>query len=535
MKTIKNIFSLIVAVVLLTFTISCTKKEKQLPYGLNVKDTLRVNISSEPPTIDWSKATDTTSSNIISNIMEGLTEFDLDDPQMKVIPSLATEWQASADAKTWTFNLRHGVKWTDGVEFEAQHLVDGWERLLNPKTAAEYAYFLFSVKGAKEYNEGKLKDFSQVGVKALDKYKIQVTLSSGMSFFPMLLTHESTFPIRKDIVEKEGELWAQPGKIVTLGPFTLKVWDHDKNIVLERYENYYGKKPAIKNVLAYMIVEQSSAVGVFDGGNLDIIPELPSNDIRVLKNRKEYRKGPALILQYYGFNIKKKPFDNILIRKAFDQAIDRTEITNLLAAGQIPATSWIPNGMLGHSEKLGLKFDPVKAKELLKQAGVTDPSKLPRITLSFNTNENHAKVAENVQQQLKRNIGVNIEVASEDWKVYLNKLKTDPPSLFRMGWNGDYPDPDNFLNLMTSYSLNNYTKWSSSKYDSLIAQGMSQLNSEKRKQTYDIAHKILVEDDVPVIPLWFDVRQYLIADRVKGYKLNPLDKKTYKTVSLEQR
>ncbi len=530
----KNFIGLLLGLLLLTATIlSCTKKEKDLPYGLNIKDTLRVNLVSEPPTLDWSKATDTTSANVIDNIMEGLTQFDLDDPQMKVIPGLATEWQSTPDAKNWTFNLRQGVKWTDGVEFEAKHVVDGWERMLNPKTASEYAYFLFAIKNAKEYSEGKIKDFAQVGVKAVDKYKIQVTLGSGMSFFPMLLTHTSTYPIRKDVVDKEGDLWAQPGKIVTLGAFKLKTWDHDKNIVLERNDGYWGTKPAIKNVLAYMIVEQSSAVGVFDGGSLDIIPEIPSNDVRVLKNRKEYKKGPALILQYYGFNIKKKPFDNILVRKAFYQAIDRSEIVNLLAAGEVPATSWIPDGMFGHEADRGLKFDPTKAKEMLKQAGVTDATKLPRITLTFNTNENHAKVAENVQQQLKRNLGVNIEVASEDWKVYLNKLKTDPPSLYRMGWNGDYPDPDNFLSLMTSYSLNNYTKWGSPKFDSLIAKGMSELNLEKRKQDYTEAHKILTEEDVPVIPLWFDVRQYLIATRVHGYKLNPLDKRIYKTVTLE--
>src|SRR5690606_9424483 len=138
----------------------------------------------------------------------------------------ATNWTSDKSAKKWTFQLRQDVKWTDGIPFEAQHVVDAWERLLNPKTAAEYAYFLFNVKNAKAYNEGKIKDFSQVGVKVLDKHKIEVELDSPVSFFPSMLVHHSTFPIRKDVVEKHGSKWTEPGNIVTLGAYTLKEWEH---------------------------------------------------------------------------------------------------------------------------------------------------------------------------------------------------------------------------------------------------------------------------------------------------------------------
>ena len=148
----------------LTLFTACTKKSDTLEYGLDVKDTLRINLQTEPPSLDWSKSTDTTSAMIENNIMEGLVEYDLKDPDLGTIPALATEWKPSQNAKVWTFTLRKGVKWTDGVEFTGQHVIDGWERLLKPATASEYAYFLFDVKNARAYNGGKLKDFKQVGI-----------------------------------------------------------------------------------------------------------------------------------------------------------------------------------------------------------------------------------------------------------------------------------------------------------------------------------------------------------------------------------
>lgn len=516
----------------LVSTVACTKTSKKLKFGVEKSETIVTNIQTEPPSLDWHKATDTTSHEVTMQIMDGLTHFDYADPELKPIPGLAEKWESDKSAKVWTFELRKGVKWTDGVEFEAKHVLDAWERLLNPKTASEYSYFLYNIKNAKAYNEKKVTDFAQVGVKALDKYKIEVTLDTPVSFFPSMLVHHSTHPIRIDVIEKHGEAWTQPKNFVGLGAYKLKEWEHDEAILLERNDDYYGEKAKTKYVLMRMITEQSSAVNAFDANELDIVPEIPSNDINFLRERPEYRKVPSLFLQYYGFNIKQAPFDDLNIRKAVSHAIDRAEIVKILNKDDTAGSSWIPNGMAGYDANMGLKFDVTKAKEFLMKSKY--PNKVPKITITYNTNENHKRVAENVQAQLKRNLGIDVEIQNEEWKVYLSKLKTKRGySIFRMGWVADYPDADNFLNLLTGYSANNHTNWKSAKFDQLINQGVGELDQSKRMKIYTEAQQILLHEDVPVLPLFYSSRQYLVNKRIKGFQLNSLDHKVYSKVSVE--
>lgn len=512
--------------------LSCTKKTT-LEYGLKLEETIRINLLSEPPSIDWHKGTDTTSALVTENIMDGLTEYDYSSSELPTHGALATELTPSNKAKTWTITLRKGVKWSDGVEFTAQHVIDGWERLLNPKTAAEYAYFLYTIKNAKGYSEGKIKDFSQVGVKINDKGQLVVELEQPQSYFPYLLTHHSTFPIRKDIVEKFGDKWTDPANIVTLGAYKVKIWEHDKNLVLERNEDYWGEKAKVKNILAYMINEYSTALNLFDSGKLDFQQSLPSRELAKLRTKPGYRQTPIFSIYYYGFNVRKPPFDNVKVRKAFAQAIDRKQITELINGGQVPLSSWIPVGMFGYEAERGLKFDPEAAAKLLDEAGYKDRSKLPSIKLGFNSNEDHQRIAENVQAQLKKNLGVSVELRNEEWKVYLNSLKTDPPNMYRMGWVGDYPDPDNFMNLMTSYSENNKTGWKNAEYDKYIQEGASIVNRDQRKAVYSKAQALMTEQEVPVFPVYSSVTQNMISERVQNFPLNAMNRFPLKGVSLK--
>lgn len=519
----------VVLVVLFLLT-ACTKRGDHLEYGLDVKDTFRINLMQEPPALDWSKATDTTSSMVIENIQDTLVDYNLSDPDLSPVPSLAASWVPSQGAKVWTFTLRKDVKWTDGVAFTAQHVLDGWERLLNPATASEYAYFLFPIKNAKAYNAGKIKDFKEVGVKIDGEGRVVVELEKPLSYFPLLLTHSSTCPLRADVVAKFGNKWTDPENIQTLGAYRLKVWDHDKAIVLERNDNYWGEKAKIKNVIGYMINEYSTALSLYDSGKLDFQETLPYKELPLYKNKPGFRPAPSLSIYYFGFNIRKPPFDNLKVRKAFSMAIDRKQITDLLAGGQAPLTAWIPTGMFGYEHDIGLKFDPEQAVKLLDEAGYKDRSKFPSITLSFNTNENHQRVAENVQAQIKKNLGIDLQVSSEEWKVYLARLHNDTPPLYRMGWLADYPDPDNFMALMTSYSDNNYSGWKNKKYDELVETGASTMDKEKRRAIYLEAQKLLTETDVPVVPLFSDVRPLLLSERTQGFGINSLNRWIFKGV-----
>ncbi len=504
-------------------TTACTRKAK-LDYGLPLNQTLRWNIITEPPSLDWTLISDTTSSRLLDAMMEGLVRYGFKDGNVQVLPSLASSWQPSKDMKTWTFTLRQDVKWTDGVPFTGQQIIDSWERLLNPKTGAEYSNYLFIVKNAEAYFDGKIKDFNQVGVKLNDKGQLVVTLERPESYFPAILGNECTFPIRKDIIAKYGDQWTTPAHMVTLGAYKLKTWDHDKAVVLERNDGYFGQKPKIQYILGLVISDQSTALDMFKRNELDALDEIPTIDEESVRTMKEYRQVSTLGLYYFGFNVKMKPFDNVKVRQAFAMAIDKDEINKINGGRELPANSIVPPGLVGYNANVGMKFDPEKARKLLDDAGYKDRSKFPHVTISFNTDENHQRICENVQAQLKRNLGIDVELTNEEWKTYLKSLQAKIYPMFRFAWIADFPDADTFMNLFESNNANNDTNWVSKKYDSLVTQAASELDNQKRQQLYDQAQKLILEDDAVIVPVYFYREQYLVNSRIKGYPLNVMMK-----------
>ena len=510
------------------FFVSCFKKKKSDWSLFPVENTLRFNISAEPPTLDWNKATDTTSSLIVDNIMEGLLDYDFSEGQVGLKPALAVKWISSQKGKKWTFTMRKGVKWNDGKIFTAQQVLDGWERLLNPQTASLYAYFLYPVKNARPYNEGKIKDFSKVGVSVNNKGQLIVELEKSKSYFPYFVSHTSTYPIRKDIIEKHGDQWTDPKNIVTLGAYNLTQWIHDKKIAFTKNLNYYNPFAEITNILIQIIPENRTALNLFETGRLDAIGGLPSRELPTLSKKKEYRSHPILATYYYGINVKQKPFDDLRVRKAFSMAINRKQITDLLKGGQTPLTGWVPKKLLAWDPSIGLRFQPEKAKQLLDSAGYQDRSTFPKVTISYNTNEDHKRIAEKVQAQLKKYLNIQVELSNEEWKTYLQSLKTGQQQIYRMGWVADYPDPDNFMTLMTSYSENNHTGWGDPLYDSLVEKAGSLENKKAREKLYKQAQQILTESAVAVIPIYSSRSHWLISDRMATFPLNVMGKVSFK-------
>lgn len=505
---------------------SCEKKQNQ-EQSLPLNKTFRHFSSSAVPSMDWNKATDTTSSMVIDNIMEGLVAYDFSKKDISYRPALAQSIQSQNQGQKWIFTLRKNVHWTDGVPFSGQQVIDGWERLLNPKTASEYAYFLFNIKNAKQYNNGKIKDFSKVGVRLTPEGKIEVELTGPKHFFPFTLTHTTTYPIRKDIIKKHGAKWTNHKNIVTLGPYSLHHWQQDKLIILRKNPSYYGSFPGnAENITIKIIPEVSTALNLFESGKIDFIDILPSKQLPILKKRSDFSTYPRLSIYYYGFQTKK--LNNVKLRKAIIMAIDREQITQMLNSEAVPLKGWIPENVFGYNPNIGLSFNPKKAQKLIKEI----QSPIPKITLSYNTNEDHKRIAENVQAQLKKNLGLNIELANEEWKVYLKTLMEGNVFIYRMGWVADYPDPDTFMTMMASYSENNHTFWKNVEYDRLIEEASTLPNNEKRKKLYNQAQRILTEEDVPVFPIFFSKNQFLISKRVKHYPHNVMGKFIFKEIIL---
>lgn len=494
------------------------------------KQEFNMRIHSEPPTLDWTLATDNVSITILQNIMEGLAGYD---DKLQPRPALAKNWTVSKDGKTYTYTLKDNILWSDGVPLKAQHFVDSWERLLNPKTASEYSYFLFSVVGAKEYNEGKLKDASKLGFKAVNDKTFVVTLNQPAAFFPTIPTFTVTFPIRKDLIEKYGNHWTDPGKMAVVGPFVLADWKHDSKVVMTSNPKYYNGAPKLEKVNAYIINEDTTAINMFESGTLQYVSRLPALEIERLKASPAYHNSPFLRGYYYGFNTKKPPFNDVRVRRAFAHAVDRSQITSLLKGGQIPTTSWVPKGMPGYEPNVGLKFDPKKAQKLLAEAGYPEGKGFPEVTFMFDTRDDNKVIAERLQSLWKTNLGVNLRAQNEDWKVYLNRLKSDVPAMYRLGWGADYPDPNNFLDLFTSYSDNNHSQWKSKDYDALIEKAAGESSQPKRLAMYKKAQQIILEDETIIIPLFIDALNDLISPSVKGLKLDAMDRMDLRNVTIQ--
>ncbi len=513
---------------------------RTLPYSR----TFSTVIASEPPSLDWLKSSDADSSWIQEHLMNGLVRFDLSQPGLKLKPALATHWEQREGGRVWRFFLRKNVYWSDGVLFEAKHLRDAFKRILDPQLAAIAVNNIFLIKGALDYYQGRLSDFKDVGVGVIDPWTVEFELKQPVAFFPMLLTHHTTFPVRMDLIKKYGNSWTEPGFLVGLGPYKLIHWHHDSHLVLESYDNHWEGEPPIKYIVFYMIEKDATRLRMFERGKLDLIKDLPSSEIPRLRKKPEFHSLPGLRLYYYGFKVGKKPFDDKRVRQALAMAIDREELVKVLGGGQSVLKNWVPRGMFGFDSLVGLDFNVKRARELLRQAGYevsvdgdsltaggmkfigkfSKPKKTPPIVIGFNTDEKHRKVAENIQAQLKKNLGLQVELKNEEWKTFLSGLQSQSAySLFRLGWVADYPDPHNFMDIMTGLSPNNRTDWVHGEYDKLVQKALGESDPEKRLQLYHRAQKILVEEDVPVIPLFCDVNQVLVSGRVKNYHNNVLD------------
>lgn len=481
----------------------------------------RVNLGTEPPSLDWSLATDHVSFNVIANLMVGLTEFD---KQLKPAPVIAKSWDILDGGRKIVFHLRDDVQWSDGQKVRAQDFEFSWKRLLNPKTASEYAYTLFDIVNAQEYHEGKVTDPGAVGVRAQDDVTLVVELRHPASYFLAITTFEVTFPQRQDIVEKFESRWTEPGNIVTNGAFLLSAWKHEDQIELRANPNFFRGKPAMDRVTMYMINEKTTALAMYEQGQLDFIDNdsIPILEKSKLANKRGFKHVPQLRGYYYGFITDRKPFDDPRVRKAFIMAVDRKVFPTILHGGEQPAPSWIPPGMLAHNPKIGLPFNPPEARRLLREAGYPDGKGFPPVTLAYNTEEDHKMVAEAVQGMWERNLGVVVSLDNQEWKVYLKKLQNDPPNIFRLGWGADYPDPDNFMKLFTATSGNNLTRWKNPRYDQLLDQAARELDPNKRIKLYDEAQKILCETDLPIMPLFWTAESTLLNPRFTGLELNSM-------------
>jgi oligopeptide transport system substrate-binding protein len=491
---------------------SCSPSDK----GGTREKVLRFAISTEPPTLDPNLATDSVSHLLINNLQCGLTRFDTE--KLKPVPCLAESFEYQDEGTKVVFKLKKAF-WSDGKPLSAYDFVYSWRRLLSPETGAEYAYFLYDLVGAYEFNTGKISYFP--GVTAESDDTLVVYLKRPIAYLPSIVSFMVTFPIRQDVIERCKEKWTEPECYPEIGPFILSEWKHEYKIVLKPNPYWIGEKPKVERVELFVVSDAATALNLYRSNFIYAVGLFPLA-IRKFRNSPEFITNPGMRGFYVGFNVTKKPFDNVHVRRAFAYATNREAVVRALGGIQIPATSWIPPGMLAHNPNIGLPFDPQKAKEELKKAGYPDGKGFPEVRLFFNHSPENRKISEVLKETWRSVLGIDVKLESMEWKMFLSTLVNQKPELFRLGWGADFPDPHNFMDLFTSQSGNNHTGFANKRYDELIMLASEELNEEKRIQLYNEAQKILLEEEVAIIPLFWGVSAILKKPFIK-IKFNPLD------------
>ena len=497
--------------------------------GITRKGALTL-IDSGPTTIDPALSRDTTAASYVVEIFSGLVTLDT---ELKVVPDIAEKWDTGNDGKTYTFHLRHDVKFHNGKDVTAGDFKYSLERAADPATGSQTAAsYLGDIVGIEDKLSGKATEVS--GVKVLDDYTLQITIDSPKAYFLAKLVHPVAFVVDQENVKSGKDWWRTPNGT---GPFKLKEWKVDELLALERNNLYYGIMPKLENVIFRLWAGVSMVM--YETGEIDITSVSTQDIERVLDPanslNKELITTPEFTLWYIGFNAARAPFDDAGVRQAFCQAVDKDKIIKLVLKDMGKrADGILPPGMPGYNAGLnGLAFDPEKAKDLIWQSKYGDISNLPSITFTTAGRGEVSPVTEAVIDMWKQNLGVEVSIRQIEPEQYPYIISKEKDELFDIGWVADYPDPQNFLDILFhSKSKDNVGEYSNSEIDALLETAREEMDTATRLKMYqDIEQKLV--DDAACLPLFFNVSYTLVKPYVKGFVAAPMPISWLRYVSIE--
>jgi oligopeptide transport system substrate-binding protein len=507
----------------------CSNDEAGSASGENeVEQVLNANLGGEPYTLDPAFASDTTSFWVIDNLYEGLYRYDKDG---NAVEGAASKVDVSDDGKVYTFTIRDGQKWSNGDPLTAKDFEFAWKRVLNPETGAYDPSSFFYIKGAEEYNRGN-GAVEDVGITAEDDRTLKVELNTPIKFFPKVLMGQGFMPVNQKTVEADENWAAGPETIVTNGAYTLGEWEHNNLLTLKKNSNYWNSKDITMDTVNFkMVADANTEYQMYKSGDIDLIKNLAADAIDMEKGGKEFINSPQFSVYTYTFNVNEEPFNNSKIRKAFSMAIDREAITkNISKGGEEPAYGYVGYGVEGPSGKdfrdekdPYYSFDADEAKALLAEGMKEEGWKeLPAVTLKYNSEGNHKKIAEALQEMFKVNLGVEVKLENQEWKTFIDTFKQKNFQAARMGWVGDFLDPYPVLDLYSSGSSSNFTNWSNPEFDQLLDQSLTEQDEAKRFELLHQAEAVLM-DEMPIIPIYFSSQNAVVKENIKGIRFSPLN------------
>jgi oligopeptide transport system substrate-binding protein len=506
----------------LFFSVGCGKKDKTYH---PISQELRLNLHSEPPTIDPRKATDTTSISVLKMCFEGLTRID---PTHQPIPAAAEKIEVSDNQKYYTFTLRE-AKWSDGRPVTAYDFEKTWKEILDPAFPCEFATDLYIIKNGKAAKTQRCP-IDEIGVRALDDRTLQVELEHPVPYFLSALATHAFFATPSHITSKYPN-WTQD-HYVGNGPFLLQEWRYHDSIVMVKNPHYWDKENTkLERILFTLVEDETTELTMFENGELDWagypLSNLPTEALSSLSQKGTLERYPIAGTYYYVFNVRELPFTNANIRKALSLAINRSAIVNnVTQMGQIPAMSLIPPAIWKNPHPYFQDNDIIEARRLfalgLEELGTTAEA-LPPITLSYNKLTCHHKIAQAIQEQWHQAFGVRIKLENKEWKVFLDELRHHQFQIARMGGLAGVNDPSTFLDFYRYLSSsNNHSQWNNPKYSELLEEADLATDADHRMSLLEQAEQVLM-DDMPIAPIYFYTGVYVKKPYVKGIYLSELN------------
>jgi len=480
----------------------------------DVEQVLYWNVGSDPKTIDPGLNAASDGGHVINNMFEGLMR----EEQGTLQPAMAESYDMSEDGLVYTFHLRD-AKWSDGQAVTANDFVYAWNRVLDPLTASEYSWI---------FDEANVDTFV-----ALDDKTFEVTLKAPTPYFLGLTAFYTFFPVRQESVEAgpDGAWTREPEQSIVNGPFMLESYIGGDRMILVKNPNYWNADTVkLERIEVLMIVEASTALTAYEGGSVDVLATVPSEEIpRLIAEDPTFYILPMDGTYYYSLNTEKAPFDDVNVRKALSLAIDRQAIVETVTkGGQIPAynmvspTSYDAEGNL-FTEELG-NFDieataqVEAAQALLAEAGYPNGEGFPAVELLYNTSEGHKQIAEAIQEMWKQNLGIDITLANQEWAVFQDTRRDGNYQIARSGWIGDYSDPMTYLGMFITGSPMNYPRWSNTSYDELLDSAKTAPGQERFDMLYEAA--TLMEADYINIPIYTYTNAIMVNEKVANWEMN---------------
>ena len=485
---------------------------------------LVVVVGGEPESLDPAIVTGQVDQNVVSELFEGLTRFNRAGLSE---PGIAASWEISSDHRIYTFHLRPDARWSNGQPITAHDVIASWKRVLMPATGSANSYQLFVIEGAEELSAGKTA--SGIGLEALDAQTLKVTLRHPTPYFIDLCALPVFAVVPTKLIEQVGDDWIKPQRIITSGPYLLRDWRINDKIRLQRNPFYWDcNHVAVTTIDLLPIPQANTAYNFYASGEADMIfgKLFPPALIEELKKRSDFHSACFLGTEFLRFNCVQGPFRDPRVRQAFSLCVDQHLLTKKIArAGEVPACSLVPSGVPGYHSPHVTQYDPEKARHLLGEAGYPGGKGFPLVNYLYNEAQLTEGIAVELQSIWKKELGVSILLARQEWKVYLSSLNQLDYGIGRSSWVGDYPDPNTFLDIFTTTSGNNRAGWKSPAYDHLIQQASVTLNPEERFHLFQQAEQLLIQDQAVIVPLFYYAGiQIYDPKRWGGIEANVLDK-----------